>query len=59
MELYANNILKEDKIQYLDISEDTKPGQEYLEAIYFLNEKKILLHLEIYLRLTSEKLRVA
>ncbi len=33
MELYANNILKEDKIQYLDISEDTKSGQEYLAAI--------------------------
>jgi type I restriction enzyme M protein len=33
MELYANVILKEDKIQYLDISEDTPTGQEYLEAI--------------------------
>ena len=33
MELYANDILKEDKIKYLDISEDTKQGQEYLEAI--------------------------
>lgn len=33
MELYANGILKEDKIQYLDISEDTKTGQEYLNAI--------------------------
>lgn len=33
MELYANDILKEDKIKYLDITEDTKQGQEYLEAI--------------------------
>ncbi len=33
MELYANEILKEDKIQYLNISEDSKTGQEYLEAI--------------------------
>jgi len=33
MELYANGILKEDKIKYLDITEDTKQGQEYLEAI--------------------------
>jgi type I restriction enzyme M protein len=33
MELYANVILKEDKIQYLNISEDTPAGQEYLEAI--------------------------
>jgi len=33
MELYANGILKEDKIKYLEIPEDTKQGQEYLEAI--------------------------
>ena len=33
MELYANDILKEDKIKYLTIPEDTKQGQEYLEAI--------------------------
>jgi type I restriction enzyme M protein len=33
MEIYANDILKEDKINYLDISEATKQGQEYLEAI--------------------------
>ncbi len=33
MELYANDILKEDKIKYLAIPEDTKQGQEYLEAI--------------------------
>ena len=33
IELYANDILKEDKINYLDISEDTAKGQEYLEAI--------------------------
>jgi len=33
MELYANGILKEDKIKYLDISEDSAKGQQYLEAI--------------------------
>lgn len=33
MEIYANVILKEDKINYLDISEDTATGQEYLEVI--------------------------
>lgn len=33
MELYANDILKEDKIKYLDIPEDTAKGQEYFEAI--------------------------
>jgi len=33
MELYANGILKEDKMLYLNISEDTSKGQEYLEAI--------------------------
>ena len=33
MELYANIILKEDKINYLDISENTNQGKEYIEAI--------------------------
>ncbi|MEI6048993.1 MAG: type I restriction-modification system subunit M [Bacteroidota bacterium] len=33
MYLYANEILKEDKINYLNISETTKQGIEYLEAI--------------------------
>ena len=33
MELYANDILKEDKINYLSISETTKMGMEYLDAI--------------------------
>ena len=33
MELYANNILKEDKINYLDIDEDNPQGIEYLDAI--------------------------
>ncbi len=33
MEIYANGILKEDKIQYLDIPEDTAKGREYIEAI--------------------------
>ena len=33
MELYANDILKEDKINYLSISENSKEGKEYLEAI--------------------------
>jgi type I restriction enzyme M protein len=33
MEIYANDILKEDKINYLSISENSKEGIEYLEAI--------------------------
>ena len=33
MELYANDILKEDRIKYLDIPEDTTKGQQYLDAI--------------------------
>lgn len=33
MELYANEILKEDKISYLEITENTSKGKEYLEAI--------------------------
>lgn len=33
MEIYANVILKEDKLKYLDISEDTAEGKEYLEAV--------------------------
>ena len=33
MEIYANTILKEDKIRYADISETTGKGKEYLEAI--------------------------
>jgi len=33
MEIYANNILKEDKIKYLDIDEGTDIGMQYLEAI--------------------------
>jgi type I restriction enzyme M protein len=33
MELYANEILKEDKINYLSISEKSKEGLEYLDAI--------------------------
>ena len=33
MELYANDILKEDKINYLSISENAKEGIEYLAAI--------------------------
>ena len=33
MELYANDILKEDKIKYLNIPEDTIRGQEYLDAV--------------------------
>jgi type I restriction enzyme M protein len=33
MELYANDILKEDKINYLSISENSTEGIEYLEAI--------------------------
>ncbi|MCF8223504.1 MAG: type I restriction-modification system subunit M [Bacteroidales bacterium] len=33
MRLYANEILKEDKISYMDIKENTETGQQYLEAI--------------------------
>ena len=33
MEIYANVILKEDKINFIDISEKTKEGIEYLDAI--------------------------
>ena len=53
MELYANQILKEDKISYLDISEDSSKGLEYLEAIkeesleklgYFLLPSELFKH---------------
>jgi len=33
MELYANSILREDKIHYLEISEETSNGKQYLDAI--------------------------
>jgi type I restriction enzyme M protein len=33
MEIYANEILKRDKMNYLGISESTKKGMEYLDAI--------------------------
>src|SRR6266536_3046782 len=33
MHLYADEILQEDGIKYLDIKENTKEGKEYLEAI--------------------------
>lgn len=33
MEIYANTILKQDKIKYKDIKEKTKEGKEYIEAI--------------------------
>ncbi len=33
MELYANAILKQDKMVFLDIDEKTEQGKEYLEAI--------------------------
>lgn len=33
MRMYADEILKEDKIQYLDIDEESDLGQQYLEAI--------------------------
>lgn len=33
MKIYANEILREDKMVYLDIKEDTDKGKEYLEAI--------------------------
>ncbi|MEX1014247.1 MAG: type I restriction-modification system subunit M, partial [Candidatus Paceibacterota bacterium] len=33
MRIYADEILKEDKMSYLDIKESTEMGQQYLEAI--------------------------
>src|ERR1035437_351863 len=33
MKIYANEILREDKMLYLDIKEDTDKGKEYMEAI--------------------------
>jgi type I restriction enzyme M protein len=33
MEIYANSILKQDKIKYRDIKENTKDGKEYVKAI--------------------------
>lgn len=33
MEIYANSILKADKIKYKDIKENSKQGKEYIEAI--------------------------
>ena len=56
MELYANEILKEDKISYLEITENTSKGKEYLEAIreesleklgYFLLPSELFKHVAI------------
>ncbi|TRX40780.1 type I restriction-modification system subunit M [Flavobacterium restrictum] len=33
MEIYANTILQQDKIQFRDIQENTEDGQQYIEAI--------------------------
>jgi type I restriction enzyme M protein len=33
MEIYANSILQQDKIKYRDIQENSKKGQEYIDAI--------------------------
>lgn len=33
MEIFANSILEQDKIQFRNIDENTKEGQEYIEAI--------------------------
>jgi len=33
MEIYANNILKQDKIKYREIQENTKKSKEYIDAI--------------------------
>lgn len=33
MEIYANNILEQDKIHFRDIQENTENGKEYIEAI--------------------------
>ena len=46
MELYANGILKEDKIKYLDIPEHSAKGQEYLEAIREESLEKLGYHLK-------------
>ena len=33
MEIYANSILQQDNIQFRNIKENTKEGQEYINAI--------------------------
>lgn len=33
MDIYANSILKADKIKFRNIKEDTEEGKEYIEAI--------------------------
>ena len=33
MDIYANSILKQDKLKFRDIQENTKQGKEYIEAI--------------------------
>ena len=33
MDIYANNILKQDKLIYRNIQENTDQGKEYIEAI--------------------------
>ncbi|HRH50455.1 MAG TPA: type I restriction-modification system subunit M [Panacibacter sp.] len=46
MHLYADDILKEDGIKYLDIKENTKEGKEYLEAV----KEQSLIKLGYYLK---------
>lgn len=46
MHLYADDILKEDGIKYLDIEENTKEGKEYLEAV----KEQSLIKLGYYLK---------
>ena len=33
MDIYANSILKQDKLKFRDVQENTKRGKEYIEAI--------------------------
>jgi len=49
MEIYANDILKEDKINYLSISENSKEGIEYLEAIREESLEKLGISLRIWI----------
>lgn len=62
MDIYANSILKADKIKYKDIKENSKQGKEYIEAIreesleklgYFLKPSELFS--EVALRGNSDK----
>lgn len=62
MDMYANSILKADKIKYRDIKENSKQGKEYIQAIreesleklgYFLKPSELFS--EVAKRGNSEK----